>query len=81
MNCKSKRLATLLSLVLMLSGCASTKLPLTEPVKVPPPPQELLAPLPPSPVNVEQLLLRWTNMLESWRREQERCRAMPQTCV
>ena len=80
MNFKNKRLATLLCLALTLTGCASTKLPSVEPARLPPPPAELMAPLPPSPVNVEQLLQRWTNMLEAWRQQQEVCKTTPQAC-
>jgi cysteine desulfurase/selenocysteine lyase len=41
-----------------------TALPAT-PDDAPAPPAELVTPLPPSPVNVQELLQRWTNMLES----------------
>lgn len=78
---KSRRLATLLLTVLMLSGCASSKPPLIEPPRAPAPPAELLAPLPKSPVNVDALLLNWTNMLEAWRQRQALCRDTPQACV
>lgn len=76
-----KRLATPLLIALTLSGCASTKTPLVEPVRIPAPPAELMAPLPPSPVNVEQLLQRWTRMLESWLELQAVCKDTPQRCV
>jgi PBP1b-binding outer membrane lipoprotein LpoB len=81
MNCKSKRLATLLCLALTLSGCASTKPPSIAPVQIPPPPPELMDLLPPSPVNVEELLLRWTDMLETWQQQQQVCNSTPQACV
>lgn len=82
MKLTSKKNATLLLLVLMLSGCASTRVPLVvPPPKLPPPPAELMSPLPASPVNVEQLLLQWTHMLESWRASLEACKATPLKCV
>jgi hypothetical protein len=30
---------------------------------------------------VEQLLQRWTNMLEAWQRQQELCKSTPQACA
>ena len=81
MNCKHKKLALLLSIVLMLSGCASTRPPSSEPVRIQPPPAELMAPLPVSPVNVDKLLLRWTNMIEDWQQQLQLCKSTPRTCA
>lgn len=83
MNYRTKKHATLLCLALMLSGCASTSTRWTpvEPARVPNPPAQLMAPLPASPVNVDQLLQRWTSMLEAWRKQQQVCKDTPQKCV
>lgn len=64
MNCKLKKLGMLPLLVSLMAGCASTRPPSVPPVQVPAPPAELMVPLPPSPVNVQELLQKWTNMLE-----------------
>lgn len=74
----------LIVLLLIVSGC-STKpsQPPLEPKapQIPAPPAALMAPIPESPVNVQQLYESWTQRIDQWRRQREDCKATPQKCA
>ena len=77
-----KNLAALLLTLALLAGCGSTKPPLVvPPVQIPPPAPELMTPIEPSPVNVQQLLFDWTDTLKRWQARQRLCRDTPAKCA
>lgn len=84
-SCRLRRLIAWLLMVALLSGCASSKLheppPTPSVVRPPPPPAELMTPIESSPVNVQQLLQRWTELTEAWLRKREACKATPTSCA
>lgn len=79
---KLKKSAALLMLSLLLAGCQSFNPPsIVQAPQIPPPPEELMLPLPSSPVNVQESLSYWTATLKSWQERQKLCRTTPEKCA
>ena len=82
MNTSLKNLAVLLLMLTLISGCANTKPPqIVQPVQIPPPAPELMAPLKELPWNASELLQSWTKRIETWQQWQAACKATPAECV
>lgn len=77
-----KRSVALLLLSLVLASCATFKPPLiVPPPQIPPPDPELMIPAGPLSVNVDQLLQKWTKMLNDWLAKSRLCNDTSGKCV
>lgn len=78
---KTTKPALLLLAALLLTACAAPTMQMPVQVQIPPPSAELMTPAPPSPVNVDQLLNKWTTTLEAWLAKLQACKDTPAKCA